>query len=53
MLENIGKNSYRLDIPSYMQMYYVVSAENLKLYETRIIMDSEESGQVAHSGPGG
>ena len=46
ILANIGTNDYRLDLPIYMQMYYVASVENLKLYETPIIMEPEDSGQV-------
>jgi hypothetical protein len=39
ILEKIGTNAFRLDIPPYMQMYSVVNVENLKLYEPPMIMD--------------
>jgi hypothetical protein len=46
ILENIGTNAFRLDLPTYMQMYSVVNVENLKLYEPPMIMDEDESIQV-------
>jgi hypothetical protein len=46
ILENIGTNAFRLDLPSYMQMYSVVNVENLKLYEPPMIIDEDESIQV-------
>lgn len=44
ILENIGDNAFRLDLPTYMQMYSIVNVENLKLYEPPLIMDTEEVG---------
>ena len=41
ILENIGTNSFRLNLPPYMQIYSVVNVENLKLYEPPMIMDEE------------
>jgi hypothetical protein len=46
ILEKIGTNSFRLDLPSYMQMYSMVNVENLKLCEPHMIMDEDESIQV-------
>jgi hypothetical protein len=46
ILEKIGTNTFRLDLPSYMQMYSVVNVENLKLYEPPMIMDKDEGVQV-------
>jgi hypothetical protein len=46
ILENIGTNSFRLDLPIYMKMYSVVNVENLKLYEPPMIMDEDKSIQV-------
>jgi hypothetical protein len=46
ILEKIGTNAFRLDIPCYMQMYSVVNVENLKLYEPPMIMDKDEGVQV-------
>jgi hypothetical protein len=31
-----------LDLSSYMQMYSVVTVDNLKLYEPVVIMDKDE-----------
>jgi hypothetical protein len=45
-LEKIGTNSFHLDIPTYMKIYLVVNVENLKIYETPMIMDEDESIQV-------
>jgi hypothetical protein len=39
ILENIGNNALRLDLPPYMQMYVVVNVENLRLYEPPLIDD--------------
>jgi hypothetical protein len=42
ILEKIGTNAFRLDFPSYMQMYSMVNVENLKLYEPPMIMDKDQ-----------
>eukprot|EP00253_Pinus_taeda_P010211 PITA_10211 len=39
ILEKIGNNAFRLDLPSYMQIYVVVNVENLRLYEPPLIED--------------
>ena len=36
-MENIGENAFKLDLPSYMQIYSVVNVENLRLYEPPLI----------------
>jgi hypothetical protein len=46
ILDNIGTNSFRLYLPTYMQMYSVVNVDNLKIYESPMIMDEDESIQV-------
>jgi hypothetical protein len=46
ILEKIGTNAFRLDLPTYIQIYLVVSVENLKLYEPPMIIDEVESIQV-------
>ena len=46
ILENIGTNAFHLDLPAYIQMYWVVNVENLKLYEPPMIIDEDESIQV-------
>ena len=42
ILEKIGENAFRLDFPTYMQIYLVVNAEHLRLYEPSLIKDPEE-----------
>jgi len=46
ILEKIGNNAFRLDLPIYMQMYSVVNVDNLKLYEPPLIMDTDDMGTV-------
>ena len=46
ILENIGTNAFRLNLPPYMQIYSVVNVENLKLYEPPMIMDEEINIQI-------
>ncbi|XP_057826627.1 uncharacterized protein LOC131038299 [Cryptomeria japonica] len=46
ILEKIGTNSFRLNLPPYMQIYSVVNVENLKLYEPPMILDEEADVQV-------
>lgn len=37
ILEKIGDNAFRLDLPSYMKIYDVVNVKNLRLYEPPLI----------------
>ena len=46
-LEKIGDNAFRLDFPSYMQIYVVVNVENLRLYEPPLTEDQGENVQIA------
>ena len=46
ILEKIGNNVFRLDLPPYMQMYAVVNVENLTLYEPHLIDDQGEHVQI-------
>ncbi|XP_057869413.1 uncharacterized protein LOC131076304 [Cryptomeria japonica] len=46
ILEKIGTNAFRLNLPPYMQIYSVVNVENLKLYEPPMIFDEEANIQV-------
>ena len=39
ILEKIGNNAFKLDFPPYMQIYYVVNVENLRLFEPPLIHD--------------
>ena len=43
IMENIGMNSFRLELPPCMQIYSMVNVENLKLYEPPMIMDEREN----------
>ncbi|XP_059070907.1 uncharacterized protein LOC131861613 [Cryptomeria japonica] len=46
ILEKIGTNSFRLNLPPYMQIYLVVNVKNLKLYVPPMILDEEVDVQV-------
>ena len=45
-MEKIGDNSFKLDFPSYMQIYSVVNVENLRLYKPPLIQDQGEHVQI-------
>ena len=46
ILEKIGNNAFRLDLPSYMQIYVVVNVDNLRLYEPPFIEDQGENVKI-------
>ena len=46
ILEKIGNNAFRLNLPPYVQMYAVVNVENLRLYEPPLIDDQGEHVQI-------
>jgi hypothetical protein len=46
IIDKIGNNAFRLDLPPYMQMYAIVNVENLKLYEPPLIDDHGEHVQI-------
>lgn len=46
ILEKIGENVFRLDLPAYMHIYSVVNEENLRLFEPSLIEDPEEQSQL-------
>ena len=46
IIEKIGENAFRLDLPAYMHIYSVVNAENLRLFEPSLIEDPEEQSQL-------
>lgn len=48
ILEKIGNNTFRLDFPPYMQIYYVVNVENLRFYKRRMIIDQEDNVQIPY-----
>jgi len=45
ILEKIGENAFRLDLPAYMHIYSVINAESLRLFEPLLIEDLEEQSQ--------
>ena len=46
ILENIGENVFKLDLSSYMQIYYVVNVDSLSFYEPLLIEDQGEQVQI-------
>ena len=46
ILEKIGENDFRLDLPAYMHIYSVVNADSLRLFEPSLIEDPEEQSQL-------
>ena len=46
ILEKIGNNAFKLDLPSYMQIYSIVNVANLNLYEPNLIKDQGENAQI-------
>jgi len=45
ILEKIGENAFRLDLPTYMHIYSIVNANNLRLFEPSLIVYPEEKSQ--------
>ena len=39
VIKKVGNNTFQLDFPSYMQIYFIVNMENLRLYEPPLIDD--------------
>ena len=39
LLHKVGNNDFWLELSPYMQMYFIVNVENLKLYEPPMIVD--------------
>ena len=46
ILENIGTNAFKLDLPPYMQIYPIANVENLRLFEPPLIYDQGEHVQL-------
>ena len=42
ILEKIGNGAFKLDFPPYMQIYFVINVENLRLFEPPLIDDQGE-----------
>jgi len=47
IIDQVGDNDFRLDLPPYMQIYSVVNVENLKLYEPALV--AEDTGVILPS----
>eukprot|EP00253_Pinus_taeda_P005183 PITA_05183 len=48
ILEKVGENDFRLDLPTYMHIYSVVNADFLRLFEPSMIEDPEEQSQLPY-----
>eukprot|EP00253_Pinus_taeda_P033337 PITA_33337 len=46
ILEKIGENAFRLDLPTYMHIYLVINADSLRLFEPLLIEYTEEESQL-------
>jgi hypothetical protein len=46
ILDKIGSNAFRIELPPYMQIYLVVNVGKLRLYEPPMIEDQGESVQI-------
>lgn len=46
IMEKIGDNAFRLDFPSYMQIYVVVNVEKLRLYEPPLVEYQGDNIQI-------
>jgi hypothetical protein len=47
ILDKIGSNAFRLELPPYMKIYSIVNVENLRLYEPPMIEDQGESVRIS------
>ena len=46
ILEKIGNNAFKPDFPPYMQIYFIVNVDNLRLFEPPLIDDQGEHVQL-------
>jgi len=46
ILEKIGENAFRLDLPTCMHIYSVVNADSSRLFEPPLIEDSKDQSQL-------
>ena len=46
ILEKIGENAFRLELPAYMHIYSAINADCLRLFEPSMIEDPEEKSQL-------
>ncbi|XP_026454491.1 uncharacterized protein LOC113355760 [Papaver somniferum] len=42
IVKQFGDNAFQLDLPPYMQMYFVINAEYLKLFEPPLLNEEED-----------
>ena len=42
VLDKMGDNSYRLSIPPYMHIYFVLNVKDVKLYESSMLDNEHE-----------
>ena len=48
ILDQVVNSDFRLDLPPYMQNYFIVNVEKLKLYEPHMIVDQHVQVQVPY-----
>ena len=46
ILEKIGTNAFKLDLPPYMKIYFVINVDNLRLFKPPSIDDEGENFQL-------
>ena len=46
ILEKIGTNEFKLDLPPYMQIYSIVNVDNFRLFEPPLIYDQGDHVQL-------
>lgn len=46
ILDQIGNNAFRLDLPPYLGMYSVINAEYLKLFEPPLLDDDGDDTMI-------
>ena len=46
ILDKAGNNAFHLELPPYTHMYSIVNVENLKLYESPMIVDQDVQVQA-------
>eukprot|EP00253_Pinus_taeda_P009193 PITA_09193 len=46
VLEKIGENAFRLELPTYMHIYSVVNVNCLRLFEPSMVEDPKEQSQL-------
>jgi len=46
IIEKIGENAFRLDLPAYMHIYSIINVDCLRLFEPSMFEDPEEQNQL-------